>query len=223
VGDALDYLHQYWAAQDEIGGPLRGDQMRLQSMGAYAVGGMTDIALDSIRAIEARLGDAFGILAALGYLEVAVEIDSVSLIQQAIDDTEALIARFAIDLVRPLLLRARGRLAELRDHCDDALPLYEEALALSPTMYDFEVDIARCEGVTGHLGEAERRLRTLLAQRPALPRARYELAIVLAEQGDSAAARSELDRALEIWRDADPGFVPAQEARALREELKPGD
>jgi tetratricopeptide (TPR) repeat protein len=222
IAEALGYLHRYWAAQDEVGGPMQGDQMRLQSMRVYALGGMAEAALDSIRAIEGRLGDAFGSLAAMGYLPVALEVDSVPLIAEAIEDTEALIARFGLEALRPLVLRGRARIAELEGRCSEALPLYEAARQLVPTAYGFDVDIARCEAVLGQRAEAARRLRTLLEQRPALPRVRYELAVVLAAQGDTTAARSELARALAIWRDADPGFIPAQEARAFREELGPG-
>ncbi len=222
IRDALGYLRQYWAAQDEVGGPLQGDQMRLQSMRVFAQGGMVEAALDSIRAIEHRLGEAFGSLGAMGLLPVALEVDSVPLIAEAIEDTEGLIARFGLEAIRPLVLRARARIAELEGRCSDALPMYEEALQLAPTLYGFEVDIARCEGVMGRFEDAERRLNRLLQKWPASPKASYELAVVHAARGDSVAARAELDRALEIWRDADPGFRPVQDALALRAELSGG-
>ncbi len=222
IGEALGYLRQYWATQDEVGGPMQGDQMRLQSMRVLALGGMAEAAFDSIRAIEGRLGEAFGSLAAIGYLPVALEVDSIPLIAKALEDTEALIARFGLEALRPLVLRGRARIAELEGRCSEALPMYEEARKLVPTLYGFEVDVARCEGAIGRRDDAERRLRAVLEQRPTLPRVRYELAVVLAAQGDSAAARAELDSALDTWRDADRGFIPAQEARALREELGRG-
>jgi tetratricopeptide (TPR) repeat protein/tRNA A-37 threonylcarbamoyl transferase component Bud32 len=222
IGEALGFLRQYWAAQDEWGGPMQGDQMRLQSMRVFALGGLIAAALDSIRAIEGRLGEAFGSLAAMGYLPVALEVDSVPLITEAIEDTEALIARFGLEALRPLVLRGRARILELEGRCGEALLLYEQALRLTPTLYGFEVDIARCEGATGRLDDAEGRLRAVLERRPGLPRVRYELAVVLVAQGDSAAARAELDRALDIWSNADSGFVPAQEARALQAALVRG-
>ncbi len=220
IADALPHLSRFRDARSEAGGPFQADQQQLRYVAVYARGGLVAAALDTVRAIELRLGEAFGSLAAMGYLAVAMEIDSVPLIAQAIEDTEALITQFGLEAVRPAVLRARGRVEELADRCRAALPHYEEALALAPTSHGLEVDIARCEGAVGQLEDAERRLEALVQKWPASPRASYELAVVRAAQGDTAAALAELDRALEIWKDADPTFRPAQKARALREELR---
>jgi tetratricopeptide (TPR) repeat protein len=222
VADALPYLIRYREAESEVGGPFQADQQQLRYVVAYVLGGMVAAALDSVRAIELRLGDAFGSLAAVGYLAVGVEADSVPLIERAIEDTERLITQFGLEAVRPAVLRARGRVEEQAGRCGDALPLYEEALALAPTSLGLEVDIARCEGVVGRLDDAEERLVRLLRKRPVAPRATYELAVIHATRGDTAAALAALDRALEVWRDADPGFRPAQEARALQAALVRG-
>ena len=218
--EALTYLNRGMGALAEARGPFLADQLRLQSMDVYARGGMTAAALDSIRAIGARLGEAFESITALGYLGVALEIDSVPMLEQAIAATDSLIARFGLEAVRSLVIRARGRVLELRGRCDEALSLYEQVVALEPTMYGFQVDVGRCLGVLGRAEDAETRLRALIAKRPALPRARYELAVVLAARGDTAAARAELQPALEIWRDATPGYRPAQRARALDDLLE---
>jgi tetratricopeptide (TPR) repeat protein/tRNA A-37 threonylcarbamoyl transferase component Bud32 len=223
IGEALGSLRRYWAAQDEVGGPMQGDQMRLQSMHVLALGGMAEAALDSIRAIADRLGEAFGSLAAMGSLPVALEVDSVPLIAEAIEDTEVLITRFGLEALRPLVLRARARVLELGGHCPEALPLYEEAIPLAPTLRGFEIDIGRCLGVMGRFDEAEKRLRALTQKWPALPRADYELAVVLAARGDTTGARAELDRALEIWKDADAGFRPARKARDFARTLDGSD
>ncbi|MBE0595364.1 MAG: tetratricopeptide repeat protein, partial [Gemmatimonadales bacterium] len=219
IHDALRYQQPSWAAQEEAVGPFGADQMRIQSGGLYARGGMVEEALDSVRAIEGRLGEAFGSLAALGYLSVGIAVDSVPLIEEAIQSTEALIAQFGLDAVRPVVLRARARVLELGGQCREALPLYEEAVTLSPTLRGFEIDIGRCLGSMGRFDDAEGRLRALTQKWPALPQANYELAVVLAARGDTTAARAELERALEIWKDADPGFRPAREARDLARAL----
>jgi len=219
TAEALTYLNRSMEALAEASGRFLADQMRLQNMGVYARGGMAAAALDSIRVVGARLGEAFVSLTALGYLDVAVAIDSVPMLEEAIEATDTLIARFGLEAVRPLVLRARGRVLELDGRCPEALPLYEQVLTLAPTLYGFEVDIGRCLGSMGHLDDAERRLRAMVDKWPALPQAMYELAVVLAERGDTAAARAELDRALAIWQNADPEFRPAQEAWRLLAQL----
>jgi tetratricopeptide (TPR) repeat protein/tRNA A-37 threonylcarbamoyl transferase component Bud32 len=219
IRDALRYQQRSFDAQEEAVGPFQTDQMRVGSAGLYARGGMAKEALDSVRAIEGRLGAAFGSLAALGYLSIALEIDSIPLLEEAIESTEALIVQFGIDAVRPVVLRARARVLESRGQCREALPLYEEAIPLAPTVRGFEIDIGRCLGVIGRFDDAEGRLRVLTQKWPAIPQANYELAVVAAARGDTAAARAELDRALAIWRNADPGFRPARKAREFAHAL----
>jgi len=223
IREALRYQEQSFVAQEEAGGRFQADQVRAGSVGLYARGGMVEEALDSVRAIEGRLGEAFGNLAALGYLSIALAIDSVPLLEEAIESTEALIAQFGLDVVRPVVLRARARVLELGGQCREALPLYEEAIPLAPTLQGFEIDIGRCLGVMGRFDDAEGRLRALTQKWPALPQADYELAVVLAERGDTTGARAEIERTLEIWKDADPGFRPAREARDLARALGVSD
>jgi len=219
VAEAVTYLDRSFAALAEANGPFLADQLRLQNLGVYARGGMADAALDSIRVIGERVGDAFASITALGYLDVAFEIDSVPMLEQAIAATDSLIARFGLEAVRSLVLRARGRVLELQGRCEDALPLYERVVALEPTMYGFEIDVGRCLAAMGRLDDAEQRLVAMVEKWPAFPQARYELAGVLVARGDTAAARAELARALEIWRNADPAYRPAQQARALDRAL----
>jgi len=223
VTEAVTYLDSSFTALADANGPFLADQMRLQNLGVYARGGMADAALDSIRVIGERVGDAFASITALGYLDVAVEIDSIPMLEEAIEATDSLIARFGLEAVRSLVLRARGRVLELRGRCDEALPLYEQVVAMEPTIYGFEIDVGRCLAAVGRLDEAEQRLGAMVAKWPAFPRARYELANVLAARGDTTAARAELAWALEIWQHADPAYRPAQKARALDRALGGGD
>jgi tetratricopeptide (TPR) repeat protein len=216
---ALAYLSRAWDAELAAGGPFRAAQLKLQDMDRYAWAGMVDAAMDTIRAIAARLGDGFESMSALGYLDVAVVIDSVDLLNSAVEATDALIDQFGLEAVRPAVLQARGRLLELRGQCGEALPLYREALALAPVARGFKYDIARCLAATGKVDEAERMLRDYVRTWPASPRAFYELAGILHRAGRDAEARTELNRALAFWTEADPQYRPLQEAQALLAEL----
>ena len=220
INEALVYLRQYWAAQDTVGGPMQGNQMRLQSVRVFAMAGMVDAALDSVRAIEERLGEAFSSLGAMGLLPIAVEIDSVPLIVEGIERTEALIANFALEALRPVVLRARARVAELEGRCAEALPLYRQGRDLVPIATGFDLDIARCMAIEGDTAAAVQMLRDFVGKRPAVPRAYYELAAALQRAGRDAEARTELDRALAFWSEADPGFLPLRKAQALAAQLQ---
>jgi tetratricopeptide (TPR) repeat protein/tRNA A-37 threonylcarbamoyl transferase component Bud32 len=216
---ALTYLHEAWETQLQSGGPFVSAQLMLQDMDQYARAGMVRQALDTIQAVEARLGEAFGSLSALGYLDVAIVIDSVELLESAVEATEGLIEQFGLEAVRPGVLQARGRIHELNGRCVEALPLYRQALAQAPTIRGFRYDIARCLAGTGEVDAAIRMLRDDVRTWPASPVAFYELAGILHRAGRDAEARTELDRALAFWTDADPQYRPLQEAQALLAEL----
>ena len=55
---------------------------------------------------------------------------------------------------------------------------------------------------------------------PSGPHSLYELALVAAESGDTATAVERLESALEVWKDADPEFKQAREAREKLAELR---
>jgi tetratricopeptide (TPR) repeat protein len=54
---------------------------------------------------------------------------------------------------------------------------------------------------------------------PRHPKALYQLALVYLDQGDILKARLYLNRALKIWENADPEFLPAQQARKTLQGL----
>ena len=117
----------------------------------------------------------------------------------------------------------------LTGHCNAALPLYESAARSlpEPELFDTIREVgtdpltgqAACLRELGRYDEAEDRLREVLRRIPAEPTAHLELARLEAARGDQAEARQAVDAALLAWADADPGFRPAAEARALREAL----
>ena len=78
---------------------------------------------------------------------------------------------------------------------------------------------AACLRDLGRYDEAEKLVREVLRRIPAEPTAHLELARLEVARGNPAEARQAVDVALLAWADADPGFRPASEARALREAL----
>ena len=69
---------------------------------------------------------------------------------------------------------------------------------------------------------AETGITELLEPNPGNAQYRLEAARLYAAQGRRPDAIAELEAALAIWSEADPEFRPAQEARALMEELQRG-
>jgi tetratricopeptide (TPR) repeat protein len=216
---AIEYMHESWTVRAPVNGPFQEAQARSQEVTLYAVAGQSERALDSLRAIEERLGEQFGSIASFGYLGIGTELDDIELVEAGVAGVEEFIETFGFESVRFLAHSGRAYAHELRGECQEAIALNERALELQPTSFGLLVYIARCRRKLGDLDGARDALSELVETWPFLAEARLELALVLAEQGRDAEALEHLEVALEVWRDADPEFKWARHARELEERL----
>ena len=132
---------------------------------------------------------------------------------------QRMIATLGFENLRWLALEVEGRLSELEGDCEAGLEKYSAALELYPARASLHTKIGRCERKLGRLEEATASLGRALQVRPADAEALLELALVREAAGDREAALEHVDAALEVWAEADPGFEPAAEARALQTRL----
>ena len=82
-------------------------------------------------------------------------------------------------------------------------------------------DIGRVLQQMGQLYEAESEIREMLRIYPSSPGAHLQLARLLVVRGDTTEAVEHLNQAMVTWANADSVYEPAQEARAMLEELSP--
>ncbi len=159
----------------------------------------------------------------LGELEVALRRGDPDEAQAALERAEAAQATISVRTGgtggRGELARKKGRVAELRKDWDGALDAHRSRLIFSPGDYSIHIDVGRVLRQMGQLFEAEAEMREALGPYPSSPRAHVELAKILIARGDSAGAVEHLEDALSAWANADPVYEPAQEARAMLEEL----
>ena len=125
----------------------------------------------------------------------------------------------------------RGRLAELQEGWGTALEAHRSRLVLRSRneLYQFRLltlgaasvhtDIGRVLQEMGRPYEAEVEIRETLRIYPSSPRAHLQLAQLLVARGDTLEAVEHLEQAMVAWANADPVYEPAQEARAMLEEL----
>lgn len=132
---------------------------------------------------------------------------------------EAAIATFGIDTARAELEVARGLLAERAGDCAAAVGHYRTATRLSAVYQLPRLYLGRCLRRTGQAREAQEVLRSVIRVSPSNAHARVELARACVDLGRRGEATAQLDTALAIWKDADPDYAPAREARALRASL----
>ncbi len=115
-----------------------------------------------------------------------------------------------------------GRIAELEDggDCLRASANYRAAKELAPQAPLYRIWVAGCLTTLGWWDESEAEVNWLLERSPGSGEIRLLAARHHAARGQNGAAISHLEAATGIWSEADPEYTPAQEARALLEELR---
>ena len=192
---------------------------RLISLDLFVQAGQARAALDSLGSIQQALEPPWDLLGSIGEVVVYRELGDAESLARAVETLDRMIQALGFENVRSVAMRAEGWLLEIRGDCGPALDRFADALALEPTKEEIHTDIGRCERKLGRLEEAAASLGRTLQVRPADAKALLELARVKSEAGDRAEALEHVDAALEVWSQADPGYEPAAEARALRTRL----
>ncbi|MBI4409426.1 MAG: tetratricopeptide repeat protein [Gemmatimonadetes bacterium] len=193
---------------------------RLGELGKYVKAGRTQEALAILESARRELAPPMDAFVPYGELDLYLELEQPDKIEQTLPATERLITGFGFKFVEPFLVYARGRVRELRGEYAEAIRHYEQELKLNPTDATIHAQLARCYRELGQVKKAEELFAKTLKVLPAHPRTHYELALLYAKTGDRARALQHLNRALEVWKDADPSFKWAQEARKKLVELQ---
>ena len=179
-------------------------------------------ALDQIDSLASTVGEPFN--RELQKAAVQIHLD--------LGDIEA--ARGSLDVLRrgaesfgtsagneSFLTWIEGRIAEIEDgNCTRALERYDQAAADSPEGALYRVSRLRCLTAQERWRDAEAEASWLLERLPGYPSYRVALARYHAARGQTREAIEHLEAATDIWSDADPDYIPAQEAQALLEELQ---
>lgn len=80
----------------------------------------------------------------------------------------------------------------------EAIPLFQQALRLNPSLVEARNGLALALGATGQGADARRELERAIHERPRFAQARVNLGQILAASGDAAAARAHYEAALKI-------------------------
>lgn len=210
---AVEYLHERWSELEKDLPPVLVNQEKMPDLNLYVKAGMAQAAFDTITAAANRLTPPLNLMASIGSVRVAVELEDAELIEEAVAGMERFIAALGVEALRPLVIDAEAKVLELEGQCDQAIIGYRRAIELAPTQVHRYTDIGRCQRKLGQLDGALESLDRTLRIQPYNAEAHLEKALVYLEHGDRDRARQHLQTALEVWRDADLDFAPAREAR----------
>ncbi|MCP5049511.1 MAG: DUF3808 domain-containing protein [bacterium] len=108
---------------------------------------------------------------------------------------------------------ARARIHQLRGEYQEAIQRFEEYLKLRPTAKNTLIRLGRCYRQLKDYQKAQEHLKKMLRTNPFSPSTHYELGLLYLDKGNNEKALEHLKVAVDVWKDADPHFKPAQKAK----------
>jgi tetratricopeptide (TPR) repeat protein len=210
---SLQHMEALWAEEERYMAPVNAQLTRLDEICMYVRGGRERDALDTMQSMESMAPPYDGMLS-LGYMCVYIELEDADAVEKRVDDLEAFINSFQLETERGWIHYGRGKVAEFRRDYETAIEFYAKNLELNPTRVMRHADIGRCYRKLGQYEKAVAALQNVFEIFPGNPTANYEAALAYHEMGDPEKAMQHLQKALDRWRNADPVYKPAREARA---------
>ena len=115
---------------------------------------------------------------------------------------------------------AQGRLNESLGKYREAIDDYNKVFEMDPTSYHIHSYTSSCYRHLKDYKQAEDEIQIGLKHRPFNPVTNYEAALLYLETGDEEKGMEYLERAVEIWKDADPDYQKAIEAKEKLSSIK---
>jgi tetratricopeptide (TPR) repeat protein len=188
---------------------------------AYAAhGGREEFALRQLDSLRAVIDAPWSNYVDVAALQIHLDRGDAQAVRETIGRLEQLRKARGGELYWAYIQWANGRLEELEGaSCEQTLETYGESRRNRPRNSRYALERARCLRELGRYDEAQAEIDWLFARQPGYSKNLVEASRLAAARGDTDEALAHLDAALETWAEADPEFVPAREARALREEI----
>ncbi|MBW8051735.1 MAG: tetratricopeptide repeat protein [Cytophagales bacterium] len=214
MSKALEYLHLWFDEKEKIDAPLQVLAYKLFHLDAYIKAGKKEDALRIIQTIESQLQPPYDKFISLGYLIIYLELGDTVKAEKALDEFEQAYQTGKLPFLSIYgLMVYRGRINEMKGKNEEAILNYRDELKQRPTSIEVNINIGRCHRNLKQLKKAEEALKNCIKVLPFKPEAQYEIALVYADMGDREKALEHLKIALDIWKDADAVYKPAQEAK----------
>jgi tetratricopeptide (TPR) repeat protein/predicted Ser/Thr protein kinase len=152
-------------------------------------------------------------VASIFTVKIYVDLEDFETSREVADELKVTIEQLRWEHVRLIWERTMGRILEGESDLTGALEHYRRFLDLSPTDERSHFYLGRCLRKMAEYESAGDEIALALAQRPSHPEVLFEAALIENSLGNRQQAEAHLDKALEIWKEADAGYGPAVTAR----------
>ncbi len=210
---AFDHYQEKFRIYERIVPPLRLMVLRTFMIDRYVEVKREKEALDLLRKMESEFQAPIDKVAAFGYLFYYIACEQPEKAAEYIDDAIELMNGFGEQTLIANIYYAEGKIAEQTGNHDTAIVRYKSFQSLFPSDISTYRRLARCSMMTGDIKEAKAQISIALKHDPSNPKNLYEAARIYHKDGDAVKASEYLDRANEIWKNADAIYEPAAKAR----------
>ncbi|MCK4654235.1 MAG: tetratricopeptide repeat protein [Candidatus Cloacimonetes bacterium] len=185
----------------------------------YVEGNKTNQAFEILNNLKQRFEPPFDDFIDFGYLRIYIALEDIENIKKTLNRFNNYVQETHQYAWNYNVTMGKAYVHELKAEYNEAIVLYESCAHISPLyfMTDYNYRIGRCYRKMKEYKKSEEHLKQALTIFQFDPKTNYELAFLYQDMGKKEKALEHLNITLEVWKDADPEYIPAQEAR---EKLK---
>ncbi len=218
--ESIKYMELRLKQYEKISTPLKYFAQTIFDVDKYVIAGNKEKAFQILNNIVEELEPPIDDIIYLGYMLVYLELEDIEKAEEAIINAQQFVNNFGMGDQQPKVYIGQGRVHELKGEYEPAIEDFRKGVEISPNRKKFYYYIGRCYRKLNKFNEAKENLIIAYNDFPYNPLYIYELALLNLDIGHTDKAIEYLEKANEIWKDADSNYKPAQKAKAKLEEVK---
>jgi tetratricopeptide (TPR) repeat protein len=192
----------------------------IRFLNTFIKAGQKDEAFKRVEEFKSQAAPPLDEVVPLVYLGFYVLLEDVEKATIASKDVESTPLGPMFEGNRPNVLIYQGRIHEMKGEFEEAITAYKKSLELRPTDIGTNVLIGRSYRKLKAFKKAEEYFHKCLKTGPFDPELHYELSLLYFDIKEKKKALENLNIALGVWKNADPGIPEVEEARKKLAELK---
>lgn len=219
---AREYHELYMKSFKKFAPPLLALLVKVMSLAEYIAAGQEEEAFKQLNLLKPKFPPTLEQFVSFGFVRLYLKLNNADEAAKRLPAVEKFIKEHKVEQLMGIIYSSKGKINELRGEYGQAIENYQTQLKISPAKISINRDLGRCYRHLKQYKEAEEKIKKTLNVDPLDPKANYELALVHLEQGEKEKAVKYLKVALDVWKNADPDFEPARQARQKMAEIQPG-
>ena len=216
---SLEYLNKSLTESAKFSPTIKNIFNSMFGIDSYIKANRSNEALEILEEAKQILQPPFDKFLSFGFLVYYIEMKNPDEAEKQITTLEEFINAYGAENIRSYTYLANGKIAGMRKDYHSAIGHYQKYIKSEPTDYEPYRLISICYRELGNYKEAQKSIDQALKQHPFDPENNYEAAMLYMKKDDRQKAKEHLDRALEVWKDADASYELYQKALELKKQL----